>query len=178
MHRPLGHDCDFTHAGPMPVSQHPTVDPDAPLAVRAFHALRDVTRMQKQLMLRRIGEKGAHPGQAFSLWMLSEHDGMSQAELAQVLHVSRPTVTIMVQKMEGAGLIERRTDADDKRVVRLYVTESGRTLQAHFREVHDSLVDDTIAPLSEDDQRELERILGLIRDNLHEAAERSQKGTT
>ncbi len=177
IHRPHDPACGCAPPGPPASIPHPTVDENAPRPVRVFHALREVTRSQKQLMLDRISEKGAHPGQAFSLWVLSKNDGISQTELADVLHVSRPTVTIMVKKMESAGLIERRPDAHDNRVVRLHVTDAGRALQADLHAVHESMVADTITPLADEDQLELERLLGLVQDNITAAAARSQKGT-
>jgi nucleoside-diphosphate-sugar epimerase len=45
----------------------------------------------RQLMVRVLAGEDAHPGQAICLRMLTERDGLSQRELAQVLHLSPPT---------------------------------------------------------------------------------------
>lgn len=150
------------------------IDENTPQPYRVFHALRTVMTAQKQLLSRRLAEKNAHLGQAFSLWVLSTHEGMSQSDLADTLNVARPTVTIMLQKMEKAGLVERRPDENDNRFVRIYLTEQGRALHAQLRAVHAGVVRDTIAPLSDADQRDLERLLGLVQANIAAA----QEGTT
>jgi len=147
------------------------IDENTPQPYRVFHALRTVMTAQKQLLSRRFAEKNAHMGQALSLWVLSAHDGMSQSDLADALNVARPTVTIMLQKMERAGLVERRPDENDNRYVRIYLTGEGRALHAELQAVHAGVVRDTIAPLSDTDQRDLERLLGLVQANIAAAQE-------
>lgn len=140
-----------------------------PLAHRVFHAFRRTAHLHKHVFMRRLAEKGTHPGQAMSLWMLAKHDGMTQRDLADLLHVSRPTVTVMLQKMEKAGLIERRVDETDQRYTRLHLTPAGRRLHERILTVHADIVDATVARMTEADQRELERLLGILADNLASA---------
>jgi len=146
-----------------------TVDEDAPVAYRVYHELRRVARAQKQMLFRRLTEKDTHPAQAFSLWVLSENEGMNQADLADTLNVSRPTVTIMLKKMQKAGLIERRPDEKDHRYVRIYLTDSGRALHADLETVHAGIVEATIGSMSEAELVQLERLLKTIEGNLEEA---------
>jgi len=146
-----------------------TVDETTPQPYRVFHALRGVMRAQKQLMMRYLAEKNAHMGQALSLWVLSEHEGMSPSDLADALNVKRPTVTIMLKKMEKAGLIERRPDQDDQRFMRVYLTDAGRELHYQLKSVHSSVVETTVKDMSEHDQREFERLLRVAEKNLNEA---------
>ena len=47
------------------------------------------------------------------LRFLSVNDGITQRDLAEALHVARPTVTKMLNAMEKAGLVRRRPDAAD-----------------------------------------------------------------
>ncbi|MDH4139277.1 MAG: MarR family transcriptional regulator [Coriobacteriia bacterium] len=142
------------------------IDENAPLPYRVFHTMRSVMHAQKQLFVRKLGDKDTHPGQAISLWMLSENEGISQGDLAEKLGVARPTVTIMLKKMEKAGLIERRADESDQRSKRIFLTQAGRSLHANLKAVHAEVVEFTIGQMSEDDQRELERLLRIIEENL------------
>ncbi len=149
-----------------------TIDETTPQPYRTFYALREVMRSQKQLMMRRLSENGAHMGQALTLWVLSENEGLNQAELAELLNVARPTVTVMLKKMERAGLVERRADEHDSRSMRIHLTDAGRAMHARLREVHEAIVHDTMAPLSEADQIELERLLLAVQHNIDDAAQR------
>ena len=125
-----------------------------------------VTKAQKRLLVRRLAEKDAHLGQAFSLWALKAHEGISQRDLAERLGVAPPTVNIMLKKMEKAGLIERRADAQDQRYTRIYLTELGRARHSELEAIHAEVVRATVGDMSDEEQRELERLLGVVARNL------------
>ena len=61
--------------------------------------------------------------------VLTTNDGASQRELADVLHLARPTVTKMVQALERSGAVERRPAPGDQRLTRVYLTTSGRAVR-------------------------------------------------
>ena len=75
-------------------------------------------------------------GQATLLCVLFQQDGMTQSEIAEQLSVQGATVTNMLQRLEEAGLVVRRRDAEDNRLVRVYLTEAGhekeRSINAQF----------------------------------------------
>ncbi|MDO8987308.1 MAG: MarR family transcriptional regulator, partial [Coriobacteriia bacterium] len=143
-----------------------TVDENTPPAYRAYYAMRDAFRAQKNLLLRRLGDTDSHPGQALSLWALAHSDGITQSELADMLGIARPTVTTMLQKMERSGLVRRRVDEDDQRYTRIYVTEQGRALHAQLRTVHAEMVETALGGLAKEEQLELERLLRLVSENI------------
>jgi len=58
--------------------------------------------------------------------MTSGSPGLKPSELSAFLRVSSPTVTQMVNVLEARGLVERSADANDRRVVRIRLTEMGR----------------------------------------------------
>ena len=57
---------------------------------------------------------------------LYRFEGISQQDLARKLLVGRSNVSMLLPQIEKRGLIERRPDDKDKRVLRLYLTEKGR----------------------------------------------------
>ena len=92
----------------------------------------------------RLDKLGIHPGQVPLLLALREQMGCTQAELSRRLHIKAPTVTVMLDKMERMGLVERRQDPGDKRKLRIYTTEEGQKItgQAHgiVQEISDILL--------------------------------------
>lgn len=60
------------------------------------------------------------------LTALSSEDGLPHRELAGRLGLSPATLTPVIDTLERAGDVRRERDADDRRVVRVYLTESGR----------------------------------------------------
>jgi len=72
---------------------------------------------------------GLHVGQNYLLAVLWERDGSTPGEVAAALNVTTPTVVKMADRMTAAGLLTRRRDDRDNRLVRLWLTDAGRALQ-------------------------------------------------
>ena len=145
------------------------------LSAETFRAFIATGRLHARLISRLVdaGETDArvHPGQFFCLRAVSGHDGISQRELADELHVAPPSVSRMLQNMERAGLVERRDDEHDQRITRVYMTERGREFEAKFRSVAAGYVKDTIGRLPEADRRELIRLLRAFGETIKTAIE-------
>lgn len=139
------------------------VDPEA---FKAFQALKRMTMMHRHLMMKTFAEKGTHPGQAACLFVLGKRGGISQRDLAQYLHVSAPSVTGMLQKMERAGLVERTTDAEDQRLTRITLTEAGLALLGELHDVFGREVDTMFEGMSDADKSELTRLTTIVNDNI------------
>jgi DNA-binding MarR family transcriptional regulator len=123
---------------------------------RAFHA---TLRLHKQLMTKTLAAHGTYTGQAICLRSLAAHDGITQRDLADALHLSPPTVSKMLKGLEKAGVVERRPDAADQRLTRVFLTAAGRALELELRSVSAGYVNETIGALPADDRRELARLL-------------------
>ena len=77
---------------------------------------------------KRFPEIGIHPGQLAFVKAISEHEGISQRELAEGLHVKAPTVAVAVKRLEKADVICRRPDPKDQRISRLYLNKKGKEI--------------------------------------------------
>lgn len=72
---------------------------------------------------------------------LYRYEGLSQQELARRLLVGRSNISMTLPQMERRGLIERRGDSRDKRVLRLYLTSEGKALAAQALQIQTDLID-------------------------------------
>jgi DNA-binding MarR family transcriptional regulator len=140
-----------------------------PLSADVFNAFRRTMHLNKQYLGRIMAEKGGHPGAAGVLRVLSAHDGITQRDLAEMLHLSRPTVTTMLQRLEQHGLLERWDDETDQRLTRIRLTEKGRTQAQAFQGSFAAYIAATTGTMSETDRRELARLLGVLADNTESA---------
>jgi DNA-binding MarR family transcriptional regulator len=59
---------------------------------------------------------------------LRERDGRRMGDLSIMTSIEVSTLTRLVDQMEKKGLVERRRDTDDARVVALHVTTAGKRL--------------------------------------------------
>ncbi|WP_207461918.1 MarR family transcriptional regulator [Azospirillum sp. SYSU D00513] len=74
------------------------------------------------------------------LMLLNElGDGMRQRELAEEMGVEGPSLVRMLDSLEGAGLVERREDAGDRRAKTLHLTDEGRALLGRVNAVLDGV---------------------------------------
>lgn len=62
------------------------------------------------------------------LTLLEAHGVLSMSHLAEALDISVASVTGVVDRMEKRGLVERRHDTEDRRVVLVYPAEGARTV--------------------------------------------------
>jgi len=85
-----------------------------------------VSRRAKEL----LAEYDVTPVQYGALCVLWERDGQTGAEVGGRLVIDSATMTGIIDRLERADLIERRPDASDRRVYRLYVTKRGTALRA------------------------------------------------
>lgn len=113
-----------------------------------------------------LNKLGIHTGQEMILFQLWIEEGIPQSQLAASMEVEPPTATKMLQRMERAGLIERRTDPEDARVSRVYLTARGRALEQPVLNVWKQLEAQTVADLSLTEQALLHRLLMQVLTNL------------
>ena len=107
------------------------------------------------------------PGAHLVLSMLAINDGINQLELVKSTHLRAPTVSVILQKMESEGIVERRKDNEnDKRSVHVYLTEKGRELDREHISRIKKLDAIAMEGLSESEKAILMEILPKIRNNL------------
>ncbi|MBO8464337.1 MAG: MarR family transcriptional regulator [Firmicutes bacterium] len=78
---------------------------------------------------------GLHPGQVAVMKALDRKEGMSQRELADILHIKPPTVAVSIKRMEKNGFIERKPDEKDQRITRIYLTQYGKKINQEIVEL-------------------------------------------
>jgi DNA-binding MarR family transcriptional regulator len=145
-------------------------------AAAAFRSFMRALHLHRRLIVQALGDVDAHPAQAICLRRLSAEDGLAQRELADEMFLTPPTVSRMLKTMEQGGVIERRPDADDQRVTRVYLTAKGRRLAEELREVTSRYVAETFGSLPDEDLRKLTRLLDKLSAGLQVVAEQRETG--
>jgi DNA-binding MarR family transcriptional regulator len=94
---------------------------------------------------------------------------MNQNDLAQLLLVTKGNVCGLIDRLETAGLVERRPDPADRRANRLVLTSEGTSLLAAALPDHLAIIDERLRPLDRSQQRALHDLAKKVSD----AAERA-----
>jgi DNA-binding MarR family transcriptional regulator len=121
-------------------------------------AYQRVTQSAKQ----RLAAYGVTPPQYALLKVLWERDNQSGAELGERLVLDSATMTGLLDRLEHAGLVERRSHATDRRINQVVLTERGRELQAPLDHEMDQLNQDFLSELSLENRRLLRNLLNAM----------------
>jgi DNA-binding MarR family transcriptional regulator len=96
----------------------------------------------------------------------AEH-GVRMNELASRILASKSGLTRVIDRMEEAGLVERRRPRDDRRAIEIFMTEGGERALANARIIHRNGINEHFAKhLSKRDFESLSRALEKVRDHV------------
>ncbi len=94
--------------------------------------------------------------------------GLQLGELSRYLLVSNGNVTGVIARLTAEGLVDRRVDENDARVVRVSLTKTGREAFLEMAAAHEAWVEGLFEGLGHDDQAELLTLLTRLRRVLGE----------
>lgn len=100
---------------------------------------------------------------------LRRNEGIGQAALAAMLELEPMTLCRHIDRMEAAGLVERRPDPADRRARRLFTTDAGRELLEPMRARAATVYEQVQAGISPEDRDRLRAALRIIIANLSAA---------
>jgi MarR family transcriptional regulator, organic hydroperoxide resistance regulator len=149
-----------------------------PRAANVFGEFRRAMRLHRQLMLRALAERETPPGQAMCLRMMATHDGSTQREIGDLLHLTAPTVTAMLKRMERGGTVVREPDPTDQRVTRVRLTPAGQELERELRAVLAARIGRLLDTMPAADRDDLARLLGDLGDRMAAALEDTTLGAS
>ena len=115
-----------------------------------------------------LGREGLHVGQELLLLHLSMADGVTQSELATEICVQPATLTRSLDRLTYAGLVERRVDAEDQRVSRVYLTEAGRAMRQPIERIWAELEAWSFANFTTEERLLLRRLLLQVFTNVQQ----------
>jgi DNA-binding MarR family transcriptional regulator len=113
-------------------------------------------------ILRQQADLGLTPSQITALATIGREGPLTLGALAETEHVTPPSMTKVVEKLEAMGLIERQADPQDRRRVLAAVTAAGRDLLAEARARKDAILATRIAVLDDDQLRRLTGALDVL----------------
>jgi DNA-binding MarR family transcriptional regulator len=113
-------------------------------------------------ILRQQADLGLTPSQITALATVGREGPLTLGALADTEHVTPPSMTKVVERLEGLGLIERRADPVDRRRVLAAVTPAGEAALATARARKDALLSMRIAELDPDERARLAAALDVL----------------
>jgi DNA-binding MarR family transcriptional regulator len=101
-----------------------------------------------------------------TLGHLRDRPGTTQQELESAMVMDANSVVLILNELEARGLSVRKRDPQDRRRHIVEITPAGRRALEHADRARESLEDEILAPLSEDERRTLKRLVERVIDGV------------
>lgn len=102
------------------------------------------------------------------LFVLWKQDDISIVEISGKTGLAKTTLTSMLDRMEGQGHIERHFDPDDRRRIRVRLTDQSRSVMDRYQKVSDEMSSIFYKGFTDEEIVGFDRQLEKIRKNLEE----------
>ncbi|WP_244616121.1 MarR family transcriptional regulator [Rhizobium sp. RU20A] len=123
-------------------------------------------QLMQQSLARSLAPLDIKPPHLDILVNLYRFEGISQQALARKLLVGRSNMSMLLPQLEKRGLIERRGDEKDRRVLRLFLTETGRGLTQEAMVIQTALIEKMLGTAPVEDceavARSMQRVIALL----------------
>ncbi len=112
------------------------------------------------------GVKGLVVSHGNILARLYENDKQSMTKIAEDIGKCKSTLTVLVNKLENAGFVERLSDENDTRVKKIALTDKGKDFQESFWTISDSLTKGLWNDFTAEEKELLVKLLAKMSDNI------------
>lgn len=113
------------------------------------------------------------PGQAGILFLLDHQGKMAQKELAKMMCIKPPSITVALQKLEKTDYIMREADEKDQRITRISLTEQGKACVGGIKEALQIANEKMLESFTKEETMLLKKMLFQIQDNFFRQLEAS-----
>jgi MarR family transcriptional regulator, transcriptional regulator for hemolysin len=147
--------------------------PTQPVNREIAFTIMDVARLLKTYADQRARQFGISRAQWAVLLRIDRTEGLKQSELAEMLDLQPISLTRLLDRLAENGLIERRSDPNDRRANRLYLKPAAKPLLGRLSELGADMMETVLEGL---DGKALDRMLkelGMLKDNLRRAINRN-----
>ncbi|MDQ0797762.1 MarR family winged helix-turn-helix transcriptional regulator [Streptomyces sp. B1I3] len=128
-----------------------------------------LTRRLQRIQGRQLEPIGITPAQFRLLRTVAHYDGPPRmADLAARLDVVPRAVTTLVDGLEASGRVRRVPDPTNRRVVRIEMTDAGRTVLRSLRDARKAAAEEILAPLTTEQREVLGGLMTALVDGMPE----------
>jgi DNA-binding MarR family transcriptional regulator len=133
-------------------------------------ALVQAARLHRARTGDRLAKLGLFAGQEQVVQALAAAGTMTMGDLAALLRVRPPTASKTVTRLAALGIVERRAESGDGRVVRVQLTEAGLAKAEAIERIQEDVEAELLDHLDKTDRRRLRKLLRKAARGLAEAA--------
>jgi len=133
-----------------------------PITNYLAYLLAQANRQMNAALSEALGEEGVQIEHWRILEVLSDEQGRSMGELAELVLMNHPALTKTIDRMVSSGFVHRRADALDSRRVLVYITDHGLELVGRLKECVDQHHQAIDAAVGSKKAEQLKKLLGEL----------------
>lgn len=112
--------------------------------------------------LKNNGVEGLVPSHGDILVCLYKNNKMTMKDIANCIHRTKPTVTVLVDKLEKLGYLKRKASDKDSRYTYVILTQKGEDFKATFEKISNDLNKMLYKNLSPEESELIEKLLRKV----------------
>jgi len=119
--------------------------------------LREMKNLKEEFSLRNLSFQELH-----TVELVGNLENPTMGQLAEEARVTQGTMSVMVKKLVAKGLVERKGSEEDRRVIRVQLTQKGRKAYRQHKEMHVKATREWLSLASEEEQEIVLMVLKKI----------------
>lgn len=131
-----------------------------------YEIFKTISLLSYKINYNKLEKIGLYPGQPILIEKIYENEGISQRELSDVSFKKPATITTMINKLEINGYIKRKSDVNDKRIIKLYLTDLGKEKYYEMKKLKKGIGNIYFSNMTDEEISNMYNLLLKIKDNL------------
>ncbi len=129
-----------------------------------FFQLAKISQLGARTWGQKVSDLNITAVQAMVLRFLYDEDGVTSIDLGKKTELDSSTMTGILDRLESAGFIVRKDNPDDRRSIRIHLTEKGKITGGEVAKRMEDANGDFLSTLNNEEEKELKRLISKVRN--------------
>ena len=126
----------------------------------------DAARLMRTVFDRRARAAGLTRSQWLVIRRLYRNPGSSQSELAEMMEIEKASAGRLIDRLERNGWVQRRPDATDRRINRLFLTKRAVKINDTIQPIAEDVVEQALHGMSKADREKFTELVTHFKERL------------
>ncbi len=126
----------------------------------------NIRNLLKNRLEKDLQEYCVSPAESIIIRRLCEKDNLTQKELAKDTYFKQSSLTLLIDRLEKKGMVERRAKKNDRRAYLVCITNEGKKLEQILKDASRKVEEEALKGVDKETEEQLIQILKNIHSNL------------
>ncbi|MGB5920300.1 MULTISPECIES: MarR family winged helix-turn-helix transcriptional regulator [unclassified Arcobacter] len=126
----------------------------------------NIRNLLKNRLEKDLQEYGISPSESIIIRRLCEKDNLTQRELAKDTYFKQSSLTLLIDKLEKKGMVERKAKKNDRRAYLVCITKEGKKLEQILKDASKKVEEEALINIDTQTKELLIETLKTIHSNL------------